>query len=76
MRYLKVPITLTITDEALAHLNEWVEEDGFGSLDEMISYLTQDSLINDLEEKLRVLSPKDADEFRADIEAVRNKALQ
>jgi hypothetical protein len=73
---VKVPIVLTVSEEGLKHLNEWIEEDGFGSLDEMISYLTMDSLIQDLEEKLRAYSPKEADMFKAEIERVKNRNLQ
>jgi hypothetical protein len=74
MKFLKIPITLTVSEEGLENLQEWVEEDGFGSLDEMISYLTMDSLIQDLEDKIRAHSPKEADDFRAEIEATMNKA--
>jgi hypothetical protein len=73
---VKVPIVLTISEEGLEQLNEWIEQDGFESLDEMISYLTMDSLIQDLEEKIRTVSPKDADMFRAEIEQVKNRNLQ
>jgi hypothetical protein len=73
---VKVPIVLTLSEEGLENLNEWIEQDGFGSLDEMISYLTMDSLIQDLEDKLRAHSPKDADMFRAQIEQVRDRNLQ
>jgi hypothetical protein len=72
-KLLKVPVVLTVSEEGLENLKEWVEEDGFDSLDEMISYLTMDSLIQDLEEKIRAVSPKDANNFRAEIEAVRNR---
>jgi hypothetical protein len=74
MKLLKVPIVLTVSEEGFENLQEWVEQDGFGSLDEMISYLTMDSLIQDLEEKIRAHSPKEADDFRAKIEATKNKA--
>jgi hypothetical protein len=73
---VKVPIVLTVSEEGLKHLNEWIEEDGFDSLDEMISYLTMDSLIQDLEEKIRAYSPKEADTFKAEIERTRNRSLQ
>jgi hypothetical protein len=75
-KLLKVPIVLTLSEEGLDHLKEWVEEDGFDSLDEMISYLTMDSLIQDLEEKMREVSPKAADDFRAEIEAAKNRSFQ
>jgi hypothetical protein len=73
---LKIPIVLAVSEEGLNHLNEWIEEDGFGSIDEMISYLTMDLLIQDLEEKLRAHSPKEADMFKALIERTRNRNLQ
>jgi hypothetical protein len=73
---VKVPIVLTVSEEGLKHLNEWVDQDGFGSLDEMISYLTMDSLIQDLEDKLRAESPKEADMLRAEIEQVKNRSIQ
>jgi hypothetical protein len=75
-KLVKVPIVLSVSEEGLEHLKEWVEEDGFESLDEMISYLTMDSLIQDLEDRIRAVSPKDADVFRADIEAVKNRSIQ
>jgi hypothetical protein len=75
-KLLKVPIVLSVSEEGLEHLKEWVEEDGFENLDEMISYLTMDSLIQDLEDKIRAVSPREADIFRADIEAVKNRSVQ
>jgi hypothetical protein len=75
-KLLKVPIVLSVSEEGLESLNEWIEEDGFESLDEMISYLTMDSLIQDLEDKMRAVSPKDADMFRAEIEQVKNRSVQ
>jgi hypothetical protein len=74
MRLLKIPIVLTVSEEGLENLQGWVEEDGFKSLDEMISYLTMDSLIQDLEDRIRAYSPKEADRFRTQIEATMNKA--
>jgi hypothetical protein len=75
-KLLKVPIVLSVSEEGLESLNEWIEEDGFESLDEMISYLTMDSLIQDLEDRIRVVNPREADIFRADIEAVKNRSVQ
>jgi hypothetical protein len=74
MKLLKIPITLTVSEEGLESLQEWVKQDGFKSLDEMISYLTMDSLIQDFEDKLRAYSSEEADRFRAQIEATMNKA--
>jgi hypothetical protein len=74
MKLLKIPITLTVSEEGLESLQEWVKQDGFKSLDEMISYLTMDSLIQDLEDKIRVCNSEEADAFRAQIEATMNKA--
>jgi hypothetical protein len=75
-KLLEVPIVLYVSEEGLKHLKEWIEEDGFESLDEMISYLTMDSLIQDLEDRIRVVNPREADIFRADIEAVKNRSVQ
>jgi hypothetical protein len=75
-KLLKVPIVLSVSEEGLKHLKEWIEEDGFENLDEMISYLTMDSLIQDLEDRIRTVSPREADIFRADIEAVKNRSVQ
>jgi hypothetical protein len=75
-KLLEVPIVLSVSEEGLKHLKEWIEEDGFESLDEMISYLTMDSLIQDLEDRIRVVNPREADIFRADIEAVKNRSVQ
>jgi hypothetical protein len=74
MKLLKIPIVLTVSEEGLESLQEWVKQDGFKSLDEMISYLTMDSLIQDLEDKIRVCNSEEADAFRAQIEATMNKA--
>jgi hypothetical protein len=75
-KLLEVPIVLSVSEEGLESLKEWIEEDGFESLDEMISYLTMDSLIQDLEDKIRAVSPRDADDFRAEIEQVKNRSVQ
>jgi hypothetical protein len=74
MKLLKVPIVLTVSEEGLESLQEWIKQDGFKSLDEMISYLTMDSLMQDLEDKIRTCNSEEADAFRAQIEATRNKA--
>jgi hypothetical protein len=74
MKLLKIPIVLTVSEEGLESLQEWVKQDGFKSLDEMISYLTMDSLIQDFEDKIRACNSEEADRFRAQIEATMNKA--
>lgn len=75
-KLLKVPIVLAVSEEGLESLKEWIEEDGFESLDELISYLTMDSMIQDLEDKIRAVSPREADMFRAEIEQVKNRSVQ